>query len=223
MTDAEADTVILWPPDVKSQLTGKDPDVGKDWRQEEKGATEWDGWIASPTQWAWVWANSGKWWTGKPGMLQFMGSQRVGHDLATEQSEKPHFLKMRQNKAAGPPSSREPALVWGGHWASGRIHSGQRGCQQSHWGWGPLWTTEGSWNQANTCLETYLRKQILKISLPVLWFRLLLPMQGVQVQSLVDELRSHIPHGPKIPKVKNRSNIVPRSIKTLKLSTSKNS
>ena len=69
---------------------------------------------------------------------QSMGSQRVGHDLATEQSEKPHFLKMRQNKAAGPPSSREPALVWGGHWASGRIHSGQRGCQQSHWGWGPL-------------------------------------------------------------------------------------
>ena len=51
----------------------------------EGGNREWDGWMASPTQWAWVWANSGKWWTGKPGMLQFMGSQRVGHDLATEQ------------------------------------------------------------------------------------------------------------------------------------------
>ena len=39
-TDAKAEVPILWPPDVKSQLTGKDPDAGKDWRQEEKGATE---------------------------------------------------------------------------------------------------------------------------------------------------------------------------------------
>ena len=39
-TDAEAETSILWPPDVKSQLTGKDPDAGKDWGQEEKGTTE---------------------------------------------------------------------------------------------------------------------------------------------------------------------------------------
>ena len=39
-TDAEADAPVLWPPDVKSQLTGKDPDAGKDWRQEEKGKTE---------------------------------------------------------------------------------------------------------------------------------------------------------------------------------------
>ena len=45
----------------------------------------WDGWMASPTQWTWVWVNSGSWWwTGRPGMLQFMGSQRVGHDWATE-------------------------------------------------------------------------------------------------------------------------------------------
>ena len=39
-TDAEAEAPILWPPDVKSQLTGKDPDAGKDWRQEEKGGAE---------------------------------------------------------------------------------------------------------------------------------------------------------------------------------------
>ena len=38
--DAEAEAPILWPPDVKSQLTGKDPDAGKDWEQEEKRATE---------------------------------------------------------------------------------------------------------------------------------------------------------------------------------------
>ena len=45
----------------------------------------WDGWRASPTRWTWVWVNSGSWWwTGRPGMLQFMGSQRVGHDWVTE-------------------------------------------------------------------------------------------------------------------------------------------
>ena len=45
----------------------------------------WDGWMASPTPWAWVWVSSGSWWwTGRPGMLQFMGSQRVRHNWATE-------------------------------------------------------------------------------------------------------------------------------------------
>ena len=45
----------------------------------------WDGWMASPARWTWVWVNSGSWWwTGRPGVLQFMGSQRVVHDWATE-------------------------------------------------------------------------------------------------------------------------------------------
>ena len=45
----------------------------------------WDGWMASPTRWTWVWVNSGSWrWTGRPGVLWFMGSQRVGHDWTTE-------------------------------------------------------------------------------------------------------------------------------------------
>ena len=45
----------------------------------------WDGWMASLTRWTWVWVNSGSWWwTGRPGMLQFMGLQRVGHDWVTE-------------------------------------------------------------------------------------------------------------------------------------------
>ena len=48
-TDAETETPILWPPHAKSGLIGKDPDAGRDWGQEEKG---WDGWMASPTQWA---------------------------------------------------------------------------------------------------------------------------------------------------------------------------
>ena len=45
----------------------------------------WDGWMASPTRWTWVWVNSGSWWwTGRPGILQSLGSQRVWHDWATE-------------------------------------------------------------------------------------------------------------------------------------------
>ena len=52
---------------------------------EEGDDRGWDGWMASPTWWAWVWINSGSWWwTGMPGVLQFMGSQRVRHDWATE-------------------------------------------------------------------------------------------------------------------------------------------
>ena len=66
----DADAPLLWPPDVKSQLIGKDSDAGKDWGQEEKGMTEDEMvWMASPTQWTWVWANFGRWWRiGKPGM-----------------------------------------------------------------------------------------------------------------------------------------------------------
>ena len=49
---------------------------------DDKG---WDGWMASLIQWTWVWANSGSWWwTGRPDVLQSMGSQKVGHDWATE-------------------------------------------------------------------------------------------------------------------------------------------
>ena len=76
-TDVEAEAPILWPPDGKSWLIGKDPDARKDWGQEEKGTTkdEMVGWHP-PTQWTWVWVNSGSsWWTGRPGMLWFMGSQ----------------------------------------------------------------------------------------------------------------------------------------------------
>ena len=85
-TDVEAETPILWPPDVESWLIWKDPDAGKDWGREEEGDDRgWDGGMASSTQWTWVWVNSGSWWwTGRPGELQSMGSQRAGHDWATE-------------------------------------------------------------------------------------------------------------------------------------------
>ena len=86
-TDAEAEVPILWPPEVKSQLLGKDGDAGKDWGQE-KGVTGWDGWVASSTQWTWVWASSGRQCkTGKPGVLQSMGLQRIGKGLMTEQQQ----------------------------------------------------------------------------------------------------------------------------------------
>ena len=49
---------------------------------DERGS---DGWMTSWTRWMWVWVNSGRWWwTGRPGVLRFMGSQRVGHDWANE-------------------------------------------------------------------------------------------------------------------------------------------
>ena len=51
----------------------------------EGDAREWDGWMASLTRWTWVWVNSGSWWwTGRPGVLRFMGLQRVRHDWATD-------------------------------------------------------------------------------------------------------------------------------------------
>ena len=61
------------------------------WCWEGLGAGEegddrgWDGWMASPTWCTWVWVNSGSWWwTGRPGVLRFMGSRRVGHNWATK-------------------------------------------------------------------------------------------------------------------------------------------
>ena len=82
-TDARAETLILWPPHAKSWLIGKDSDAERDWGQEEKGMTEDE--MASPTGCTWVWVNSGSWWwTGRPGVLWFMGSQRVRHDWATK-------------------------------------------------------------------------------------------------------------------------------------------
>ena len=87
-TDAEAEVPILWLPDVKSWLTGKKPWCWERLRAGGEGDDGgWDGWMASPTLWTWVCMHSGSWWwTGRPGMLRFMGLQRVGHDWATELS-----------------------------------------------------------------------------------------------------------------------------------------
>ena len=86
-TDAKAETPILWPPDVKRQLIHwKRPCCWERLKAEGEGDDRgWDGWMASPTRWTWVWASSGSWWrSGRPGVLQSMGSQTVGHDWATE-------------------------------------------------------------------------------------------------------------------------------------------
>ena len=74
-TDVEAETPILWPPDVKNWLIWKDPDAEKDWRQEEKGMTEDEmvGWhhLLNGHE---FWVNSRSWWwTGRPGVPQSMG------------------------------------------------------------------------------------------------------------------------------------------------------
>ena len=77
----------------------------------------WDGWMVSLTQWTWVWVNSGSWWgTRRPGVLWFMGSQRVGHDWATGtelnwgRAERP-----RGGRCSGP-GERTVGLSWGwGH------------------------------------------------------------------------------------------------------------
>ena len=84
-TDSEAEAPIHLPFDAKSWLTGKD----RCWERLKAGGERdnrgWDGWMASLTLWIWVWVNSGsRWWTGEPGVLQSMGSQRIGHDWVTE-------------------------------------------------------------------------------------------------------------------------------------------
>ena len=85
-TDAEAETSILWPPDVKNWLIWIDPDAGKDWRQEEKGMAEDEmvGWHHRHNEHE-FYLNSKSWrWTGRPGVLQSMRLQRVGHDWVTD-------------------------------------------------------------------------------------------------------------------------------------------
>ena len=88
-TDAEAEAPILWPLDAKNQLFGKDPHAGKDWGQEEKG---WQRmrWLDGITDLMGMsFSLTGRWWwTGQLGVLQSMGSQRVGYNWVTEQGQR---------------------------------------------------------------------------------------------------------------------------------------
>ena len=100
-TDAEAETPILWPLHAKNwcwswnsntlatwckELTHlKSPWCWERFKAGEGDNRGWDGWVTSLTQWTWVWVNPrSRWWTGRPGMLRFMGSQRVRHNWAIE-------------------------------------------------------------------------------------------------------------------------------------------
>ena len=85
-TDAEAETPVTLATSCEELTHWKRPwcweGLGAGGEGDDRG---WDGQMASPTRWAWVWVNSGNWWwTGMPGMLQFMGLQRVRHGWATE-------------------------------------------------------------------------------------------------------------------------------------------
>ena len=90
-TDAETEAPILWPPDAKSQVIGKDPDAGKDWRQGKKGkkgVTEdemvgWHHWFNGHKLGQTLGDGEGQ----KPGVLQSMGLQRVKHNLVAKQQK----------------------------------------------------------------------------------------------------------------------------------------
>ena len=76
----------------------------------EGGSRGWDGCMASLTLWTWVWASSRRWWrTGKAGVLQPMGSQRVGHDWVTEQQQQSSWRNLWTNR--GSPYARELLLL----------------------------------------------------------------------------------------------------------------
>ena len=97
-TDAKAETPILWPPPAKSWLIGKYPmpwgiGAGGEWDDRR-----WDCWMASPTWLTWVWVNFGSWWwTGRPGVLRFMGLQKVRHNWATELNWYENYLCSKKN------------------------------------------------------------------------------------------------------------------------------
>ena len=121
--DANAETPVLWLPHVKSWLIGKDSDAGRNWGQDEKGTTEdemarWHHWLDGRT---WVWVNSGSWWwTGRPGVLRFMGSQTVWHDWATELNWTELVVQLEKEMA-----THSSTLAWKISWMEepGRLQS----------------------------------------------------------------------------------------------------
>ena len=111
----------------------------------EESVRGWDGWMASPKQWTWTWANSGRWWgIGRPDMLQSMGLERVGHDWVTEQQQNvymglprwPRGKETAYQWKRGDKSSFNPwvrRILWSRKWQPapvflpGKFH-GQRSC-----------------------------------------------------------------------------------------------
>ena len=99
--DAKVETLVLWPSHAKFWRTvdslEKTLMLGGIGAGGEGDNRWWNGWMASLTRWTWVWVNSGSWWwTGRPGVLRFMGLQSVGHDWATERKWTEPSLWRRQ-------------------------------------------------------------------------------------------------------------------------------
>ena len=105
--DAKAETPVLLPRHAKSWTHWKRlwcwEGLGAGGEGDDRG---WDGWMASPTRWTWVWVKSRSWWwTGRPGTLWFIGLQRVGHNWATELSNSKenqvlykHLMKVKRRQ-----------------------------------------------------------------------------------------------------------------------------
>jgi len=94
-TVAEAEAPILWPPDVKDWPLEKTLMLGKIEGRRGRGQQRTKIWMASQTRGTWVWGISRSWWwTGRPGVLQTTGSQRVGYDWVTEQQQDVRFGSM---------------------------------------------------------------------------------------------------------------------------------
>ena len=93
-TDAEVEAPVFWPPDVKDLIHWKRLWCWERLKAGGEGDDRgWDGWMASPTRRTWVWVSSRSWWwTGKPGVLQSVGSQRVGHDWVTALTDTSFFV-----------------------------------------------------------------------------------------------------------------------------------
>ena len=92
-TDAEAEIQYLGHLMQRVDSLEKTLMLGGIRGRRRRGDRGWDGWMASPTWWTWVWVNSRSWWwTGRPGVLRFMGSQRVRHNCTTELNWTEHLF-----------------------------------------------------------------------------------------------------------------------------------
>ena len=120
----------------------------------ERDNRGWDGWMASLSQWTWVWVNSGNWWwIGMPGMLQSMGLQRVGHDWATELN----WLKGNQSwiSIGRTNADDEGPILWlldAKRWLIGRDHYAGKEWGQEAKGvrWLDASLTQWTWVWANS-------------------------------------------------------------------------
>ena len=100
----------------------------------EAGDRGWNVWIASPIQWTWIWANSRRQWrTGKPGMLQSMGSQKVGHNLATEKQQQQNNRTKRSRQCSSTSRGEESSRSMGGTWSSTWTYYPEAGWKP--WAW----------------------------------------------------------------------------------------